>query len=145
VQTLDAIARAIPRAFELAQEKLLSELAAVNATWLSGPQAVRLVGWSHARGRMVCVAFEQASPGAALIRELIQDDTELAPWHDLQGVLPAGDSVESMRQIARAQIDFQRQLHGERSTIGGDIQVADLTRDSVRIHLFPESEARGAR
>ncbi|MGE4050344.1 MAG: hypothetical protein AB7F38_04705 [Piscinibacter sp.] len=143
VQTLDAIDRAIPQAFALAQQKLLGELQSVNATWWSGPQAVRLVGWSHSRGRMVGVAFEQAAPGAALVRELIEDDTELAPWDDLQGDLPAGDSVEAMRQIALAQIDFQRQLHGERSTVGGDVQVADLTRDSVRIHLFPSADSRG--
>lgn len=136
VASFDAIDDAIPKAFELAQQRVQQELCEASGAYVDG-QTVRLVGYSERLHKVVAIAFDQASPGQALVREIIEQDTELAPWHDVQGDLPAGDSVETMREIAFQQIDFQRQIDGDRATVGGYVVIAEVHRHVVRIHRFP--------
>lgn len=133
--SLDAIDDAMPKAFAAAEGRLQSHFSERGVSY-TDPQAVRLAGYSGRAGRVVCIAFEQSAPGQGLSREVIEQDTELAPWDDLQGELPACDSVPSMRETAAAQIDFQRQMHGERSCVGGDIVLAKVQRDTVHLYRF---------
>lgn len=135
VRSLDDIDAALPQAFASAQARIQQEQRGSGVSY-DGPQSVRLAGYSARLGRIVGIAFEQSAPLMPLVRELIEDDTELAPWDDRQGELPAGDSIDSMRQIVLQQIAFQRQLDGDRATIGGDLVIAEVLRGAVRVHRF---------
>lgn len=135
VASLDAIDNAIPRAFEQAQQRVQQELRDAGSAY-EGSQSVRLVGYSERLGKVVAIAFEQIAPGQPLVREIIEQDTELAPWDDRQGDLPACDSIQSMRETAFQQIAFQQQIDGDRATVGGDVVIAEVLRHVVRIHRF---------
>lgn len=142
VASFDAIDDSIPKAFELAQERVQQELRDYGGGYDDG-QSVRLVGYSERLRKVVAIAFDQAAPGQALVREIIEQDTELAPWHDVQGELPACDSIQAMCEIAFQQIEFQRQIEGDRASVGGDVVIADVFRHAVRLHRFAGADSQG--
>lgn len=76
-------------------------------------------------------------PGQPLVCDVIEQDTELTPWDDRQGDLPACDSIQAMRWAAFEQIEVQRQIHGDRATVGGDVVIREVYRHVVRMHRFP--------
>ncbi len=135
VDSFDSIERAIPAALLQAQRRLLEEAQRAGVDCRGGT-AVRLVGYSRRLGRVLAVAFDQSAPGERLRREVLTDEDELAPWHAEQGPMPACDSVARMRAAAFAQIDFQATLRGSQSTVGGDVFIASVVPEGVRIHRF---------
>lgn len=111
---------------------LLDQAAAHHALPPPGEQQIALVGWSKLRGRMVAVVYTGQAGAGDIARDEVQElwaapspDVEVDDW----------DSEAGMVQLFRAQRDW-RVRHEPRSSGGGRMVLAELTRDAVNLRVI---------
>lgn len=102
------------------------------------PQQIFLVGWSQQRGQVVGYRFDIEGGECAGAVEF--NGTVAAPWDGEFGALWIPNTPEAMAGMLRHQVRTLKARMGEKVAAGGDLTIAELTRDTIHVSKIAEAD-----